>query len=116
MKITICVGLQLPGIHNWSTCNIESVSFLKYPHTHTFYFRCYFHVFHDDRDKEFFDVKQRIVSYLREKYPAKGFNEHFLDFGSKSCEMLASELLEIFSCKKVEVFEDNLDGAIVEKD
>ena len=52
-----------------------------------------------------------IEEYLRSKYYKEDYRSHF--FGAKSCEMLATEILDLFGCCYVSVFEDNENGAEV---
>lgn len=113
IKTYINIRFALFGLHNWpSASNVfKEVSFLEHKHSHTFNFRLKFQVFHDDRDREFFMEKDKIIRYLRERY-SNGTLESILDFGANSCESLARELLEVFDALEVEVCEDLLDSAV----
>lgn len=95
------------GVHCWPECPFEEVSYLRDPHRHVFYIKAYKKVFHDDRDVEFILLKHKIEQYLHDTYSDR-------DLGSKSCEMLASELLEQFDLCRCDISEDNENGAIQE--
>ena len=77
-----------------------------------FHFTLSKEVFHDDRDTEFIMFKRDVLDYLLETYYDYGTRTH--EFGAKSCEMLAKELLNEFECEWVECWEDNENGAKVE--
>lgn len=116
MKTYINIRFALFGLHNWPNASktFKEVAFLDNIHSHTFNFRLKFQVFHNDRDKEFFVEKAKVIRYLKEMY--SNDDDIALNFGSKSCEHLATELLEVFDALEVEVQEDNLDSAICVKD
>ena len=93
----IWVTFQKEGIHKYpaaltdpklATGGWDDVSFLGYPHRHTFYFKVTIEVFHDDRDIEFIQFKrwlERLYSEVDSSTPVL-----YLDY--KSCEMIADEL------------------------
>ena len=111
----VIIKTSFEGLHCWK--NIPSghrSQFLKNPHRHVFNFELYFKVFHDDRDVEFFDMKDKIDEVLKEWFP-KEVNELLPNMGSISCEMLANRLLKHFedqNCNTVKVFEDSENGAV----
>lgn len=105
IRTEVIVRLCIEGTHNWSTCNIEEVIYLKNKHRHIFHIECRKEVTHSDRDIEIIMFKNEITQYLINKYNG--------DFGSMSCEMIAEELLLQFGCTEVKVLEDNENGAIV---
>jgi hypothetical protein len=105
MITLIVVKLQIEGLHHWPNCDIEEVSFLKNPHRHIFHITCKKEVTHDDRDIEIIMFKRKIHNYIVDKW--KG------DFGSMSCEMIASDLLKEFGLFYCKVLEDNENGAEV---
>lgn len=107
--LKVIVSLTIEGIHKWSGCNIKEVDFLKQEHRHIFYIKCKKVVSHDDREIEIIMLKRTILAYLRQKYEENGICK----FGDKSCEMIAKELLEVFSLSSCEVLEDNENGAEV---
>ena len=105
MQTNIIVSLQHEATHNWPSCPIQEVQFLRHPHRHIFFIKIKKVVSHSDRDIEIIQLKHQVQQYLADTYQK--------DFGSKSCEMLAEELLIAFKCISVEVLEDNENGAEV---
>jgi len=116
---TIYVRFQREGIHKYpaalsdpalATGDEYDVSFLGYPHRHTFHFCVRIEVFHDDRDIEFIQFKRWL-----EKLYGSGILE--LDY--RSCEMIADELYKEISTRypsrfvEIEVSEDNENGCII---
>ena len=118
IQTTVFCSLQVEGIHSWPKCPHEEVSYLRDPHRHIFHIKAYKKVNHDDRDVEFIMMQHSIQKYLLEKYQCGprvgnfGFNAFM--FGSMSCEMIGLELLKALDLCKVEVNEDDENGAIVE--
>ena len=97
-KRLIWVSLRKEGIHKYpaalddpklATGDEYDVSFLGYPHRHTFHFKVTIQVFHDDRDIEFIQFKR----WLENLYSGT------LQLDYKSCEMIADELYEEISCR-----------------
>ena len=109
----IIVNLQIEGLHCWPAAKeiFPEVSFLSDPHRHIFHIQLKKKVNHDDRDVEFILFKRDVTDYLRLKYYLDIQRIH--DFGSKSCEMIAKELLRNFDCQYVSVVEDGENGAEV---
>jgi hypothetical protein len=99
-------SLHFEATHCWPECPFEEVAYLRVPHRHMFHIVAYVPVHHDDRDVEFIMLKHKIEKYLRSTYP-----QH--DFGSKSCEMIAKELIGQFSLSGCNVSEDGENGAMV---
>lgn len=110
----IIVKLQVEGIHNFENVeeHFDGVDFLKYPHRHTFHIKASKKVYHDDRDVEFILFNRKIRDYLKETYADEN---GVCQFGGMSCEQIANDILSVFDCKYVEVWEDNENGARVEK-
>lgn len=104
-------SLAVEGIHNWTNCDIEEVSYLKFPHRHMFGIKATVNVSHDDRDVEFIVLKHKIRDYLNIQYWDS--KHKCLLFGSMSCEMIARELIEQFDLSSCEVNEDGENGAIL---
>lgn len=102
----VIVRLQVEGIHNWETCDINEVMFLKYPHRHIFHIELAKSVEDSDREIEIIMLKRHIKNYLGEE-PVK--------FRSKSCEMIAEDLLNVFDADYVIVTEDGENGAKISK-
>ena len=115
----IWVTFQKEGIHkypaaltdpNLATGDEYDVSFLGYPHRHTFHFKVWISVTHDDRDIEFIQFKRWL-----EKLYAEGTLQ--LDY--KSCEMMSQDLYDSISQKYpnrevwIEVSEDGENGSFI---
>ena len=113
MRTNVIAKLELEGLHNWPDAKkvFPEVAFLSDIHRHKWYITAKKKVNHDDRDIEFIMFKRDIEEYLRSKYYKEDYRSHF--FGAKSCEMLATEILDLFGCCYVSVFEDNENGAEV---
>lgn len=105
----IVVKLQIEGFHYWKDAPKE-VSFLRDNHRHIFHFEIEKEVKHDDRDIEIILFKRKVETYVREKYKDA---DGVCQFESKSCEMLAKEVMLKFGAKVVRVLEDNENGAAV---
>lgn len=113
-KTTVYAKLQVEGIHAWYDCPHDEVKYLTNEHRHWFHIKAEMRVYHNDRDKEFIMLQHEIRDYLHSKYYHEPHKCLF--FGAMSCEMIAEELLDNFSALcKVEVSEDDENGAIVER-
>lgn len=111
---TVIITLQFEAFHNWQGVkealpNNPEIHFLVDRHRHLFYITLEKNVSHDDRDIEIILFKRKVQDYLNSKYGCPG------ELGSRSCEMLAEELLKNFDCTTVTVLEDNENGAKVYK-
>lgn len=113
LKTNIIINTQVEGIHNWPGCDIKEVEFLKFPHRHIFHICCKKEVKHDDRDVEIINLKRQINQVLSQVYGSA--ETGVLMFGSKSCEMLARELLLTFELEYCSFLEDGENGAEVYK-
>ena len=117
---SIWVTFSKEGIHKYpaaltdpklATGDEYDVSFLGYPHRHTFHFKVWIEVFHDDRDIEFIQFKR----WLEKLY---GSAELQLDY--KSCEMIAEDLAKEINERyplrwvRISVAEDNENGCEME--
>jgi hypothetical protein len=113
MKTNVIVKLQIEGLHNWPDAQavFPEVGFLSNIHRHKWFITAKKQVNHDDRDVEFIMFKRDIAEYIEQEYYSLTLRTH--TFGSKSCEMLAKEILEEFDCVYVSVFEDDENGAEV---
>jgi len=127
-KKYIWVTFQKEGIHKYpaaltdpklATGDWDDVSFLGYPHRHTFHFRVQIEVFHDDREIEFIQFK-RWLQRLYDMAPNSGEgqdNSAVLELDYKSCEMISDELAENINDKYpnrdiiIDVSEDDENGA-----
>ena len=88
----IWVTFRKEGMHKYpaaledpklKTGDEYDVSFLGYPHRHTFHFKVAIEVFHDDRDIEFIQFKRWIEDL---------YSEGTLQNDFKSCEMMSDDL------------------------
>lgn len=110
MKIK--VRFEIEGIHRWSDCLIEEVSYLKDFHRHRFGIIATKLIVHDNRDIEFIQLQHQIKKYLYEKYWSSYHQLHCFD--NMSCEAIARELILRFNLFDCEVNEDNENGAILD--
>ena len=122
MKKYIWVTFKKEGIHKYpaalddpklATGDEYDVSFLGYPHRHKFYFYVTVGVTHNDRDIEFIQFQRELDRLYGGKH---------LQLDHRSCEMIAEELINYIEEKypnravRVEVYEDDENGAILEND
>ena len=122
---SIWVTFSKEGIHkypaaledpNLATGDEYDVSFLGYPHRHTFHFKVWIEVFHDDRDIEFIQFKR----WLERLYAEVDSSTSVLQLDYKSCEMIADDLASEIQAKypsryiKISVAEDNENGCEME--
>ena len=112
MKTVIFVKLEIEGLHCWPAAKdlFPEVAYLSDPHRHMFHIKCTKEVTHTDRDVEFIMFKHDIKAHFGTYYKPE---IRMCDFGSMSCEMIATELSEKFGCLSVEVSEDDENGAVV---
>lgn len=88
----IWVTFRKEGMHKYpaaledpklKTGDEYDVSFLGYPHRHTFHFKVAIQVFHDDRDIEFIQFQRWLLSL---------YDQGTLQNDFKSCEMMSDDL------------------------
>ena len=102
--------------HKLATGDWDDVSFLGYPHRHTFHFKVWIEVFHDDRDIEFIQFKR----WLERLYAEVDSSSSVLQLDYKSCEMIADDLAYTIRDEypgryiKISVAEDNENGCEME--
>ena len=96
----------IEGYHRWSNAP-EHVNFLRSRHRHVFHVRCWFEVFHDDREIEIIMRQWEIESFLKQSFGDS------CEFGDMSCEAIARLIQQEFDAVKVEVLEDGDGGAQV---
>jgi len=95
----------------YKTNDEYDVSHLGSRHFHYFYFKVWVEVRHSNRDIEFIQLRR----WLESLYDSKT-----LDLNFKSCEMMAEDLYEQIRRKypdgtiKIDVSEDNINGALLE--
>ena len=115
----IWVTFQKEGMHkypaaltdpNLATGDEYDVSFLGYPHRHTFHFKVWIGVTHDDRDIEFIQFKRWLLNL---------YKDATLSLDYKSCEMMSGDLYDAISTKYpdrevwIEVSEDGENGSFI---
>jgi hypothetical protein len=115
----IWVTFQKEGMHKYpaaltdpalATGDEYDVSFLGYPHRHTFHFKVWIGVTHDDRDIEFIQFKRWLENL---------YKEGTLQLDYKSCEMMSGDLFDSISNKYpgreiwIEVSEDGENGSFI---
>ena len=105
MKKNIIITTSFIAIHNWPSCDIEEVLFLRFPHRHRFTVECKLEV-KESREIEFIKLKQKLDTYLAQYY-----NEQ--DIGSMSCEDICIDIQNRFHFDYIKVMEDNENGAEV---
>lgn len=115
-KKIICT-FKVVGFHNWPQAP-QKVSYLKARHRHLFKFRVEHCVSTGDRDVEFHSISASAQRCLEEMYEASYIEDGY-DFGDRSCETIAMELVgELrhigYSPSAIEVWEDDEHGARVE--
>lgn len=117
MNINIVVQFQLEGIHRWKEVDAvipnSTVSYLKFPHRHNFFFKCIKEVDHSNRSIEIIEFKRSVIDYLQNKYYIE--NSDCCYFDNMSCEQIAIELCNVFNLESCEVLEDNENGALITK-
>ena len=113
----IWVTFRKEGMHKYpaaledpklKTGDEYDVSFLGYPHRHTFHFKVALEVFHDDRDIEFIQFQRWILSL---------YSQGTLHNAFKSCEMMSDDLYVQITKKypgrkiEIDVSEDGENGS-----
>lgn len=116
---TIIVNLQIEGLHKWENAakEVPSVAYLADTHRHMFHITAEKVVNHDDRDVEIIMFKKHMTNSIMTKYrnTLEPDWRSVADFGSKSCEMLAKEFMELFDLHSCQVLEDGENGSKVYK-
>jgi hypothetical protein len=112
MNTQIYVTTDFVGYHNWPTAP-DSVAFLRSLHRHRFEVKVVFNVGHDDRDLEFFLVKQAVNEIIGNSLLPELHRQRSL-----SCEQMAVLLLSLVKVRyltvvSVEISEDGENGAVV---
>ena len=112
MKMYVKVKTNFEGFHCWKNAP-EKVAFLRNIHRHIFYVTLKLETFHDDREVEFFMLKNDLNDFI-EKSKSNWPN-------IVSCEQMATDICShvklIYPGRSisVEVSEDNENSAIVEE-
>lgn len=108
-RTVIVSKVVVAGFHNWPDAP-EAYRYLSYPHRHQFVIRAALPVEGENRQVEFIGFGQQLLAYIWAHTDAR-FNH--VDFGARSCEMIARELVEAFKLDWCSVYEDDENGAIV---
>lgn len=111
LKTEVFCTLQIEGLHNWPGCPFDEVAYLRDLHRHMFHIKAYKEVTHSDRDVEFIMLKHAIAKHFFENHYDFITKTH--RFGAMSCEMIGADLIKKFDLSRVEVSEDNENGAII---
>lgn len=108
-RTSIMVRLAIIGYHQWPEAP-DDVAFLRSKHRHIFHIECIKKVVGLNREIEIILFKNDIRKHLESSYL-----NHLdgLDFGNKSCEMIASDLVFHFGLSECRVLEDGENGATV---
>lgn len=112
---TITVVFEFSGVHHWKDAPPQ-VAFLRTPHRHRFLCAATVAVQHDNRDVEFFILKDKLESFPRVAYkPYHKDLKNTRELGSRSCEMIAKEIFDFlaregFMPMDVTVSEDGENG------
>jgi hypothetical protein len=127
MRTEVVIRLQIEGFHKYP----EHPDFLAHEHRHIFYINVHIPVGHDNRQIEFIEYKNRIKQLIENYFPAKrhtfinkdnGQESSYslgIQFGDLSCEQIAKKIygrtfeVDCRKPSKIEVFEDNENGAVV---
>lgn len=117
-KTWAVVTTEVAGLHCWSGAGMQA-PYLANRHRHVFKITVWVEQTHDDREIEYIWFKEVVDGYYRRM---RG-DQSIVDFGSRSCEMLARGLIEAlrkmepaWKCRsfKVQVMEDGENGALFE--
>jgi hypothetical protein len=107
------------GTHNWPDADkhFPEVGFLKHEHHHDFHIYVECGVEHHDREIEFIMLRVELMKIIHNSWPGIWIKR----FGPCSCEMIAETILKQLNEKygeyrdwKVSVFEDDIQGGIIE--
>lgn len=112
MKNMIWITTQFEGFHRWINAP-DTTKFLRELHRHLFKIKVYIEIYHNDREIEFFDFKEKIDSIINNPlYINKS------DTGS--CEMIANDIYDKIEDKYknreilIEVSEDGENGCLLD--
>lgn len=113
----ISVRFQVEGWHRWPDAP-PNRAYLRDLHRHIFWAEASMPVEHDDRDVEFHDLRDEALGLLDEQ-GERGVTMAGLNFGHRSCEMLARHIAETLATRygravRVSVSEDGECGSTVE--
>ena len=100
---------EVDGIHSWPDCPSNAPHpYLRNPHRHRFVVECQFDVCGENREREIFGVQDEVDAFVANSYPHA---DALVDFGARSCEMIAREIAEALRASVCTVREDGRGGA-----
>lgn len=103
IKRSIWVTFRLEGIHCYPEAGtdpkLEDVNFLQFPHRHQFGFKVEISVNHNDREIEFIQFKRWLQSLYSVNTSMNSSGSNVLDLNGKSCEDIASGLINQIDMK-----------------
>lgn len=107
-------SIRVTGVHYWE----NAPNYLGYQHRHEFIIRAQIQVQNDDREVEFHQLQQLLSFLIHADYSLYP-DAMIVDFGTRSCEMIARKLYtaleqEGLRVRRVSVFEDDENGAIID--
>ena len=118
MRRSIVVTNNFKGYHKYEQAP-ENVAFLRTQHRHVFNMKTTIEVFHNERDIEFFQLQDELENFVKFFYN-RPWEKYVDGIYIGSCESLAEKVINYLHEKypkrhaRVEVWEDNENGAIVE--
>lgn len=107
--------ISIPGLHRWEAAP-DHLRHLRADHRHLFVIRFAQQVTDNDRQVEFQNLSAAVNHYLAHQYPSlvqDGYEIDGLQFGARSCEMIAEDLVDVFDLTWCSVHEDDENGAMV---
>lgn len=116
MKTNVVVTLQVEALHNWPDARTvePEVGYLEHLHRHVFHITAKKKVDNnDDRNTEIIMFKRELQDYFKRNYYVELYR--MCNFGPRSCETIAKDLMEAYNLDYCQVLEDNENGAEVWK-
>lgn len=105
-NIGVSVAIQVNALHHWEDAP-DHRHYLRSPHMHTFHIRAEADTTHTDRDIEFHDLRDRLVSAVESMLTMD--YEKVPNFEGRSCEMIAQGILILMpELSTVSVSEDGV--------
>lgn len=115
MRKAILVKYEFVGYHKWANAS-DAVAFLRNDHRHMFHIEIEFPVNHNDRDLEFYLMREQIKSAIGSIY-----KDHEIFIKGKtveSCEQIGEDLANMLNEAGrewivIRVSEDGDNGAVI---
>lgn len=111
----VFIKTEFYGIHQWKECEIQEVSFLKFPHRHKVFVEVHINVTKKNREIEFFILQKQVNDIITKLYGS----EQIKNLQNKSMETIASEIKKLLQRKYLQnkmiilCSEDNENGAYI---